>query len=143
MERLSTGKRINRASDDVAGMMAADRLNSDRIRRTRQIDVAEQQNHLLAAKDGALGVLSDLAVELEGLVVAAGNRKALSEDELKGMQQEAMSILDSFDYFAANAKYKDEMLLKGFDSRALGLRRVSDSRLDFDYDQMMGDVENG
>lgn len=143
LERLSTGKRINRASDDVAGMMVADQLKSDRVRLTNQIDVAEKHNYFLAAKDGALGVLGELAVDLEGMVVAAGNRKTLSEAELKGMQQQALSILDSFDFFAANAKYKDELLLKGFDSRSLGLRRVSDNRLEIDYDQMMNDLENG
>lgn len=52
--------------------MAADQLKSDHLRLTRQIDVAEKQSHMLAAKDGALGVLNDLAVELKGPVVAAG-----------------------------------------------------------------------
>ncbi|MCL4221437.1 MAG: hypothetical protein KJZ65_08700 [Phycisphaerales bacterium] len=59
------------------------------------------------------------------------------------MQQEAASILDTFDFFAANATYQDELLLKGFDSRLLGPRRVSDSRLEFDDDQMMDDLETG
>ncbi len=143
LERLSTGKRINRASDDVAGMMVSDQLKSDRIRLTKQIGAAEQHNHLLAAKDGALGVLSDLATELEGLVVAAANRGALSDDELKGMQQQAASILDSFDFLAGSAQYKDEKLLAGFDSRSLGLRRVSDNQREPDIGDIFDDLQDG
>lgn len=147
LERLSTGKRINRASDDVAGMMVASQMKSDHIRLTKQIESAERHNHLLAAKDGALGVLSDLAIDLEGLVVAAGNRKAMSQAELKAMQQQATSILDTFDFLAANSKFNDELLLKGFDSRSLGLRRVSDGQQKPDLvrtlDGLEGDGEPG
>lgn len=123
IERLSTGKRINRASDDVAGFMVADQLKGDRIRLEKSIQAAERHNHMLSAKDGALSVINDLAVELQGIVVQAGNRDVLGDNELQALQDRAESILSTFDLLAGTAKYQDEYLLKGFDSTSLGLRK--------------------
>lgn len=123
IERLSTGKRINRASDDVAGFMVADQLKGDRIRLEKSIQAAERHNHMLSAKDGALSVISDLAVELQGIVVQAGNRDVLGDNELQALQDQADSILTTLDLLSGTARYQDEFLLKGFDSTSLGLRK--------------------
>jgi flagellin len=122
VERLSTGKRINRASDDPSGFMVADKLKVDQIVLRKSIKGAEIRNTMLAAKDGALSVLDDMAVELQGIVVRAANRDGLGDGELEGLQIEADSILNAMDYFASTSQFKGEFLLQGFDARSLGLR---------------------
>lgn len=53
MERLATGKRLNRASDDPAGMSAATGLSARRATLEEVIKSAERNHFLLSAADGA------------------------------------------------------------------------------------------
>ncbi len=122
VERLSTGKRINRASDDPSGFMVADKLKVDRIVIEKSIKGAEIRNMSLAAKDGALSVISDMTIELQGIVVRAANRSGLGDGELEALQIEADSILNALDYFANTSTFKGDLLLAGFDANSLGLR---------------------
>jgi flagellin len=122
LERLSTGKRINRASDDPSGFQVADRLKVERIVLEKSIKGAEIRNTMLAAKDGALSVISDMTIELQGIVVRAANRSGLGEGELEALQIEADSILNALDYFASTSTFKGDLLLQGFDASSLGLR---------------------
>ena len=122
LERLSTGKRINRASDDPSGFQVADKLKVDQIVLRKSIKGAEIRNTMLAAKDGAMSVIGDMAIELQGIVVRAANRDGLGDGELEGLQIEADSILNAMDYFSSTSEFKGELLLQGFDARSLGLR---------------------
>lgn len=124
VERLSTGKRINRPSDDVSGFLVADGLRVDKTVLEESIKSAARYGHFLAAKEGALGVLSDLAVELQGIMVQAANRSGLGEGELEGLQIQAEGILQGFDFIASTAQYKGERLIDGFDATKLGLRKT-------------------
>jgi flagellin len=120
MERLATGTKLNRASDDPAGMITAERLESRTIALERTIDRLDFDNHRLAAKDGALSVLSDMAVELEGLVVAAANTGGLSEAEREAMQIEADSIVAGMNHVVNTSMFNGEQLLRGYDTSSLG-----------------------
>ena len=77
LEKLATGKRINRASDDPSGLVAAETLKVDRTKLDRTIRGFERESSFLGAKDGALSALGDLVLELEGIVVSAANTETL------------------------------------------------------------------
>jgi len=124
VERLATGKRINRPSDDVSGFLVADGLRVDKTKLEEAIKSADRYGHFLAAKEGALGVLSDLAVELQGIMVQAANKGGLGEGELEGLQIQAEGVLQGLDFIATTAQYKGERLLDGFDATKLGLRKT-------------------
>lgn len=119
-ERLATGKRINRAADDPAGMMAVERLDEHIIIFERKIDALAQEEALLGAKEGALSVVHDLLHELNGIVVSAANSGGLSEEELEGMQLQADDIIKALDMIANTTTFKGEKLFGSLFSTSLG-----------------------
>lgn len=98
MERLATGKQINRAADDPAGMAAATSLGARRATLEEVIGKSEQNQFLLSAVDGGLAAVGDLLLELNGLVTTAANKGGLSDAEKEGLQTEAESILQAIDH---------------------------------------------
>ncbi|MBX3322280.1 MAG: hypothetical protein KF757_04745 [Phycisphaeraceae bacterium] len=124
IERLSTGKRINRASDDPAGMIVATNFKTEIKEIEKSIEAAERHNHYLAAKEGSLSVIADMMIELQGITVQASNRGALGQGELEALQQQANGILDGIDFIAATARFNGELLLERLNAKDLGLRRL-------------------
>ncbi|MBK7403732.1 MAG: flagellin [Phycisphaerales bacterium] len=119
-ERLSTGRRINRASDDPSGLAAADQLTSRIESIKHQINNFDQEEAHLGAKEGALSVVSGLLSELNGVVVTAANRGALAPPELDGLQSQADSIIEALDFISNTATFKGEKLFEGLLSTSLG-----------------------
>lgn len=120
LERLATGKRINRASDDPAGMVAVNEMAARRKGIQGRMNRLEREAHSWGAKDGALSALSDLMLRLEDHVVSAANVGAMGVEERKGMQTDLESILDTIDHLAATQKFGDELLLQGWNTASMG-----------------------
>lgn len=120
LERLATGKRINRASDDPAGMVAVNEMSARRKSIQGRVNRLEREAHTWGARDGALSALSDLMLRLEDHVVSAANVGATGVEERKGMQTDLESILDTIDHLAATQKFGDEVLLQGWNSASMG-----------------------
>lgn len=128
MERMATGQKINRASDDPAGMSAADNLKvQERTIQTR-LDAIAEESHRLGAREGALGVLGDLLTGLDSLVLQAANRAALSDEELDALQIEADATLDAIAFITDTATFRGERVLAGHGLHQLG--HASRSRFD-------------
>lgn len=120
LERLSTGKRINSAADDPSGLVAAENLKADITRLEGLIKRGERELQWLGATDGALGVISDLLTELEGLVVTGANKAGLSDAEKQSLQLEAIGILDAINYANDTARFNGQQVLGTFGTRQLG-----------------------
>ncbi len=120
MERLSTGKRINRASDDPSGMAAATNLSAQAIRAEREIAGLELSNKRLDATEGGLGVMSDLLAELQGVVVSAANTGGMDKAEREALQIQASGIIDAINYASNTTIYNNELILEGYGAEQLG-----------------------
>lgn len=127
LERLSTGKRINRASDDPSGLIAAENIRADIARLEGSIKRDEREITRLGALDGALGVLSDLFIELNAIVVTAANSAGLSDAEKQALQSEADSILDAIDLTNDTARFGGQRVLGSYGTRQLGAFIVAES----------------
>ena len=80
MERLSTGKRINAASDDAAGVAIASRLTSE-IRGTNQaIRNAMDGQALLDTAEGAHIEITDILQRMREIAIQGANDTANSDD---------------------------------------------------------------
>jgi flagellin len=121
-ERLATGKRINRASDDPAGLIAADNMAKERSALGGQISSAEGQLGLLGAREGALSVIEDMLIELEGLSVEAANGDALSIEEREGLQIQAESIYKTIDFLIETTSFKGKRILADSSMVSFGSR---------------------
>jgi flagellin len=120
MERLATGRKLNRASDDPAGSITADRLTSDI--RTVESTITRNTRELgfLAAKEGAHGAVGDLLQDLQGIVVTAANRGGMSAEEIDALQTEANAIIGSINYLANNQEFNGNKLLDEAHAHKLG-----------------------
>jgi flagellin len=111
MERLITGKRINRASDDPAGLIAADKLAARRVTLEEIIKQSELLSHALDAAEGALGEVQTLAQDLVGIVVTAANRDGLSQGEREALQVEANGVVDGIRHLIRTSSFKGTAIL--------------------------------
>lgn len=121
LTKLATGKRINRAADDPAGLIAATKLSSDLVVNEKRAQRYEFELRSLGAQDGVLSVVGDLLVELEGVVVTAANAGALSARERSALQDEADSIIEAIDRLSATSRFNGQRTAIGLDSRSLGV----------------------
>lgn len=114
LERLATGKAINRASDDPSGMIAAEQHKVEIYSLNKQLESFAQQEGFLGAKEGGLSVLSDMMLELEGLTVRAANESGLGEGELEAIQVEINSILSGIDQIAQTTTFKGQSVMQEY-----------------------------
>ncbi|HZW10168.1 MAG TPA: flagellin [Phycisphaerales bacterium] len=119
-ERLATGKRINRASDDPSGLIAVDEFTARITKVEKKLDALDQEEARLGAMEGSLSVVHDLLHELNGLVVTAANKGGTSPEELEGLQLQADEILKAMDFIGNTAVFKGEKLFEGLFSTSLG-----------------------
>ncbi len=113
LERLSTGLKINRGSDDPAGLIASENL-SKQIKGTETgIKNAERANTIIATADGALGEISEMLTELQGLLGEVANKGGMSQEEIEANQLQADSILNTIDRIANSTEFEGIKLLNG------------------------------
>lgn len=120
MHRLATGKRINRAADDPAGLIAADNMAARSAAIRKQIQGLELAQAKSAATEGGYSVISDLLVDLETLVVAAANKGATTKEEREAMQIEADAILEAIDFTLQTSRFNGQQLFTGQSLSSLG-----------------------
>lgn len=120
MERLATGKQINRASDNASGMVAVEAFKAELASLNKGVQADERMILTLGAKEGGLSVVQDLILELEGLVVTAAGSGTRSPEELEALQLEANSIIEAIDTLAYSTTYNGQSILDGYSSTSLG-----------------------
>ena len=86
LERLATGQKINRASDDPAGLITSENLRAALSVLEAEARSLMRDDHVAAVAEGALSVTSDLLIEANGLAVAAANSAGLSPQEQQAIQ---------------------------------------------------------
>ncbi|MGJ8481646.1 flagellin [Sphingobium yanoikuyae] len=93
MERLSTGKRINSAKDDAAGLAIASSMTSQIKGMTQGIRNANDGISLAQTAEGALGEVSNMLQRMRELTVQAGN--GTNNDTAKTNIQSEISALST------------------------------------------------
>lgn len=120
IERLTTGKKINRASDDPSGMVAASGFKVRQVEITKKLEGFEFENARLGATEGGLSVLQDLVLELQGLAVAAANTGAQGQDEAKSLAAQAEGVLEAINHIAQTTMFNGDQILIGYTTNKLG-----------------------
>ncbi len=122
LERLSTGLRINRGSDDPAGLIASENLRAEKTAISSAITNAQRAEQVVNVAEGGLQEVSNLLVELQGLVGATANEAGLSEEEKNANQLQIDSILQTIDRIANSTSFQGTKLLNGnFDYTTTGV----------------------
>lgn len=120
LERLSTGKQINRASDDPSGLVASNKLHATKLSIDRRLTSFQRESTFLGAQEGALSVLSDLVIQLQPLTVEAANTGALTPEEQQLKSDEAQSIITAINHIHNTSTFQGNNLLTGFSASDIG-----------------------
>lgn len=118
LERLSSGQRINRASDDAAGRaMAADIQTLTRVISKAVLNVNDGISMLTIA-DTALATQVDVLQRMRELSAQAANG-ALSSTQRLALDREAQALLAEFDRIASTSTFNGRFLLDSDNQTAL------------------------
>lgn len=120
LERLSTGLRINRASDDPAGLISSEAMTAALKSLEAESRAMDRSQSVVNAAEGTIAEISGLLIEAEGLAVTAANTAGLSDSEREALQIEMDSILQTVDRLASGAEFNDQKLLNGTFNIPLG-----------------------
>jgi flagellin len=112
MERLSTGKRINSASDDAAGLAIETRMTAQ-IRGLQQ--AARGANDgiaLLQTADGAAAEISDMLQRMREISVQAQS-STMHADDLTNLNQEFAALANEIDRVATDTTFNNTAIIGG------------------------------
>lgn len=103
MGRLSSGLRINRASDDAAGLAIANRLRTSTRALTQASNNAEQANAMLSIAEGSATTIQRILERQKELYMQAESAQNADQtgklnDEFSKLSEEAARILDSTNF---------------------------------------------
>lgn len=110
LSRLSSGQRINRASDDAAGLAIADSLRVDARLYTQASRNINDGISMLNIIDGALNSQTDIITRLKELAEQSANG-VISNDQRSSLSQEYRSLLDEFGRIAETTKFNGQSLI--------------------------------
>jgi len=112
LERLSSGQRINSASDDAAGMAIASRMTSQ----IRGNEMAKRNTadaiSMTQTAEGAMGVQVEQLQRARELAVQSANGMLASSDRAK-LDNEQNALMAEFDKVATETTFNDNELLDG------------------------------
>jgi len=112
MTRLATGQRINRASDDPAGLVALNAMNSELAAVNAAIDNDRRSESILNVVDSTLTEVSSLVSEIEGLVLKASG-STVTASEKAAYQAQIDQSIESIDRLIGQAEFNGMKLFDG------------------------------
>jgi len=137
LEQLSSGRRINRAADDAAGLAIAERFSA-RIRQG-QAEINNLQSGLSLAQtaEGGLDAQQQAAQRLRDLAVQASSG-TLTDGQREAINAEAQELLDEIGATAENTEFNGTQLLNQNQTIELGTEGGSQVNINDSTPQSLG-----
>lgn len=111
MQRLGTGKRINSAADDAAGLQIATRLQSQSNGMTVAKHNIARSSAMMSLGEGALEEVTNVLQRMKELSTQAADDSFSAEDR-SAMQSEYDALFSEMDSIMRNTRYGSEPLLQ-------------------------------
>ncbi|MGH0776448.1 flagellin [Bacillus cereus group sp. BfR-BA-01518] len=112
MDRLSSGKRINNASDDAAGLAIATRMRA----RESGLGVAANNTQdgmsLIRTADSAMNSVSNILLRMRDIANQSANGTNTDKNQ-SALDKEFAALKDQIDYISKNTEFNDQKLLDG------------------------------
>ncbi|MGC9062829.1 flagellin [Calditerrivibrio sp.] len=112
LERLSSGLRINHASDDASGMAISEKLRGQISGLKRSIMNAQDGISMLQTAEGALEEVSSMLQRMRELAVQAANGTYTSNDRVE-LQKEVEQLKSEINRISAATEFNTKKLLNG------------------------------
>lgn len=113
IERLSSGLKVNRASDDAAGLSVSEGLRSEVSGFLTGIRNSEQATNLLQVAEGALGEVNGILLRMRELAVQSAN-STINDANRGSLNAEYTQLKNEIDRVAQVTSYNNTALLSGF-----------------------------
>jgi flagellin len=113
MERLATGRSINRASDDPAGLVISEQLKSQISSLNREIENVANVINKYETVSASVTELRGGLTELRSLALGATNSAGNSEEAQEAYATAASALVNSYNRTIANAHYNGAATLDG------------------------------
>lgn len=111
-EKIASGYKINRSSDDVAGLNISETLNSPIRGLKKAVDNAQDGINILQTGEGALSVIAENLQRIRELTVKAAN-DTNSVLERKSISEEVKARIDDINNIANTTKSSNVNILDG------------------------------
>ena len=113
MERLSSGKRINSAKDDAAGLAIAASMTSQVRGMTQGIRNSNDGIALAQTAEGALGEVTNMLQRVRELAVQSSSGTYQDATDRTYMQKEVNELTAQIDQVVTNSKFNGVVLFNG------------------------------
>ncbi len=113
LERISTGLKINRGSDNPAGLVILEQLRGDLTALDQAVRNTQNAQNLVAVADRALLSVSDRLIDIRGNVVAALNTGFAGPEAQSALQNAINQSIASIDRIGATTRFGDQGILNG------------------------------
>jgi flagellin len=113
LTQLSTGLRINRASDDPAGLIAMENFNAELTAVNSALANNQRADSMLSTAESGLTEVSALLIEVEKLTLASVSDSSLSKSEIQANQSQIDAALGAIDRIANTTSFNGKQLLNG------------------------------
>ena len=113
LERLSSGLRINRASDDPAGLSIREGMRGELVGMRANVQAAEQASNLLQTAEGSLNEVNAILVRMRELATQSSS-STVSDSNRGAIQAEFSQLVQEIDRIAQSTSYNNEVLLTGY-----------------------------
>ena len=112
MQQLSTGKRINGAKDDAAGLAIATRMTADLKGMTMAIRNANDGISMMQTAEGALGEVTNMLQRMRELAVQSSTGSLTSSNRV-ALQKEMDQLISEIDNVSKTTNFNGIKLLDG------------------------------
>lgn len=139
-ERLSSGQRINRASDDAAGLAIADTLKADSRVAVVAIRNANDGVSTIAIADGSLDQIGQVLARLAELAEQSANG-VFSPTQRSALSNEFVSLASEIERIAVTTEFNGVKLLSGGSTVTLQVGFNSGSTSQISYSGVQGTLQ--
>ena len=112
MNRLSSGKRINSAADDAAGLAIATRMRTRESGLSKASENTQAGMNLIRTADSAMGSISNILTRMRDLAVQSSTGTNSAENR-GALNKEFEALQDQITYITENTDFNDIKLLNG------------------------------
>ena len=138
-ERISTGFRINRASDDVGGMIVANELKTQIGSFNAVLKNVSEASAITETIDSALSEIVDILGYMREAAVASES-SSLSTSERDAYQDEIDAYITTIDTISANATWNGTSLMTSASTMAIQTGVSSGDTTTLTFDEISSDI---
>lgn len=113
LERLSSGFRINKASDDAAGLAISEGLRSQIGGMTQAVRNTQDGSSVVQTAEGALSTTTTILQRMRDLSVQASSTGSLNDDAKSSIQKEMSQLKSELTRIADTTQFNGTKLLDG------------------------------